>query len=295
MISEFDYYKTFYAVATTQNITQASKILCVSQPSVTKAIHNLESLLDCKLFTRSTKGVQLTPSGKILFKRVQPAYLMLTAAEQELKAKRNTSDKTIRIGTGSILYNYYLLPYITEFCELYPDCRIEFVTQDDNDFSSIKYANADFSLDMPWPIQDSSVLNIQTLSTSNEIVVAGTKYAFLQDHTLSLEELAQYPIITVSRNFPVRNYYEELFCSHGLTLTPRIEVDNAYFLTTLAVNNLGLCFVRSHFAERALSTGSLIELKVDFPLMDGGEILLITRKNHPLSPEAQAFIEHLKQ
>jgi DNA-binding transcriptional LysR family regulator len=294
MISEFDYYKTFYVVAKTQNITQAAELLCVSQPSVTKSIHNLEKLLDRKLFTRSTKGVQLTAAGKLLFKRVQPAYLMLTAAEQELKAIEPQSSATIRIGTGSHLYNYFLLPYITEFCEAYPNCRIEFVNQEDHDLSSIKYANADFSLDTPWPIQDSSALNIERIAISKELLVAGTKYEFLKSHTLSVEELAEYPLIMVSRNFPVRNYYEELFASHGVTLTPRIEVDSANFLTALASNNLGLCFVRQHYAEYRLSTGSLVELPTNFPLMEGGEIELITRKDHVLTPEAQAFINLLK-
>jgi DNA-binding transcriptional LysR family regulator len=295
MISEFDYYKTFYMVAKTQNITQAAELLCVSQPSVTKSIHNLEKLLDRKLFTRSTKGVQLTPAGKLLFKRVQPAYLMLTAAEQELKNTDPQSSATIRIGTGSQLYNYFLLPYITEFCEAYPNCRIEFVNHEDYDLSSVKYANADFSLDTPWPIQDTSNLNIERIAKSKELLVGGNKYGFLKNHALSVAELAEYPLIMVSRNIPVRNYYEELFASYGVTLTPRIEVESANFLTSLAANNLGLCFVRQHFAESLLSTGSLIELSTDFPLMDGGEVVLITHKDRMLSPEAQAFINLLKQ
>jgi DNA-binding transcriptional LysR family regulator len=296
MISEFDYYKTFYVVAKTQNITQAAELLCVSQPSVTKAIHNLENLLDHRLFTRSTKGVQLTPAGKLLFKRVQPAYLMLTAAEQELKATVPQSSATIRIGTGSQLYNYFLLPYITEFCEAYPNCQIEFVNHEDYDLSSVKYANADFSLDTPWPIQDSyAQICMERIAISREMLVAGKKYEFLKSHVLSVEELSEYPLIMVSRNIPVRNYYEELFASHGVTLTTRIEVENANFLTSLAANNLGLCFVRQHFAESLLSNGSLIELSTDFPLMDGGEIVLITHKDRTLSPEAQAFINLLKQ
>ncbi len=51
----FDYYKVFYEVARCQNITQAALNLCLTQPTVTKYIHNLEDMLQCKLFNRSQK------------------------------------------------------------------------------------------------------------------------------------------------------------------------------------------------------------------------------------------------
>lgn len=295
MITEFDYYRTFYIVAKTQNITQAARELCVSQPSVTKAIHNLESLLDCQLFSRSKKGVQLTPAGKILYKRVQPAYLMLTAAEQELKGKEPSSDGCVRIGTGAPLYNYYLLPYISKFCDLYPSCKLELVDLDESDNTTIKYTNADICIDTPWIMNDTTTVNVETLTFARELVVAGKKYSFLRNSTLTISKIVQYPLIMVSRNFPVRNYYEELFLSHGVTLNPKIEVSDASFLAALAARNLGICFIRSHYAEHGLTSGELVELNVDFPLMDGGELLLITPKNRPLSPEARAFLELLEE
>ena len=61
----FDYYKVFYEVARCQNITQAALNLCLTQPTVTKYIHNLEDMLQCKLFNRSQKGVTLTDEGRI--------------------------------------------------------------------------------------------------------------------------------------------------------------------------------------------------------------------------------------
>ena len=45
----FDYYKVFYEVARCQNITQAALNLCLTQPTVTKYIHNLEDMLQCKV------------------------------------------------------------------------------------------------------------------------------------------------------------------------------------------------------------------------------------------------------
>ncbi len=50
-MANFELYKIFCVVAKEQNITRASEILNISQPAVTKHIHNLENELNTVLFT----------------------------------------------------------------------------------------------------------------------------------------------------------------------------------------------------------------------------------------------------
>lgn len=58
-----EYYRAFYTVAQTGNVTKAAELLCLSQPAVTRSIHRLEESLGCKLFTRVSRGVRLTVEG----------------------------------------------------------------------------------------------------------------------------------------------------------------------------------------------------------------------------------------
>ena len=53
-------YRIFYTVAQTGNISRAAKELFISQPAVTKSIQKLEQSMGTSLFTRSSRGVQLT-------------------------------------------------------------------------------------------------------------------------------------------------------------------------------------------------------------------------------------------
>ncbi len=50
-------------VADTGNITEAAKKLFIAQPSLTASIHELEKEYDITLFSRSNKGIELTPDG----------------------------------------------------------------------------------------------------------------------------------------------------------------------------------------------------------------------------------------
>ena len=56
-------YKIFYEVAKAGNISKAAKELYISQPAISKAISKLEDSLGLSLFTRSSRGVQLTARG----------------------------------------------------------------------------------------------------------------------------------------------------------------------------------------------------------------------------------------
>ena len=67
-------YKIFYEVAKAGNISKAAKELYISQPAISKAISKLEDSLGLPLFTRSSRGVQLTPEGEILFTHAREAF-----------------------------------------------------------------------------------------------------------------------------------------------------------------------------------------------------------------------------
>ena len=53
-------YKIFYEVAKAGNISKAAKELYISQPAISKAISKLEDSLGLSLFTRSSRGVQVS-------------------------------------------------------------------------------------------------------------------------------------------------------------------------------------------------------------------------------------------
>ena len=66
----FEYYKIFYYVARYCNFTKPAHALHNSQPNITRAMNALEQEIQCTLFVRTNRGVQLTPEGQQLYVRV---------------------------------------------------------------------------------------------------------------------------------------------------------------------------------------------------------------------------------
>ena len=81
-------YRIFKIVADEENLTKASEILNISQPAVTKHIHNLEDELEIKLFDRTKYGMKLTLDGKLIYNQIKDAINALMNVENNLKQNK---------------------------------------------------------------------------------------------------------------------------------------------------------------------------------------------------------------
>ena len=88
-------YWIFYTVANAGNISKAAKELYISQPAISKSIQKLEENLNCKLFSRSSRGVLLTDEGQLLYGHVKEAFETLNLGEDKLR-------RSIELGVGHL-------------------------------------------------------------------------------------------------------------------------------------------------------------------------------------------------
>lgn len=78
-------YRIFKIVADEENLTRASEKLNISQPAVTKHIHNLENELNVKLFERARYGMVLTEDGQKIYTQIKEAINTLINVEDSIK------------------------------------------------------------------------------------------------------------------------------------------------------------------------------------------------------------------
>ncbi len=78
-------FRIFKIVADEENLTRASELLNISQPAVSKHIHNLEDELGLKLFNRNKYGMVLTTDGEKIYNQIKEAINTLVNVESNLK------------------------------------------------------------------------------------------------------------------------------------------------------------------------------------------------------------------
>jgi len=79
MLSEvnLNLYKYFFAVIEEKSVSKAAEKLCVSQPTVSYNLHELQRMLQEKLFVVERVGVVPLPRALLLYQRLKPIYSLL--------------------------------------------------------------------------------------------------------------------------------------------------------------------------------------------------------------------------
>lgn len=88
----------FWAVAHSGSLTRASKLLGVSQPSISQQLAGLEAALGTRLFERRANAMVLTQSGTALLGRAEQVLRSLQELEDGLGADGQMPRHTLRIG-----------------------------------------------------------------------------------------------------------------------------------------------------------------------------------------------------
>lgn len=294
MYLSLDSYRVFYYVAQYRSFTKAAQILYSNQPNVTRTIKNLENALGCRLFIRSSRSVQLTPEGEELFAHICPAMEQIRAGEETVLMHSSLQAGTISIGASEIALHRILLPALEPFRRAYPGIRLRiFNSNTQQAVSTLRERLVDFSLVTP-PIQQSELFLQTELAAFSEVPVCGSAYADWAEETLTLEQLAASPLISLCKGTSTHQLYADWFQSQGLVFSPDIEAATADQILPMVRANLGIGFVPEHTASEAADDGSITILRLqDRP--PERTIVLLKRKDTPLSVAAEKLEQILLQ
>lgn len=102
-----DLLYVFITVAKTKNISKSSKILSLSQPAISKKIHQLEEHFQVSLFVRSSRGVVLTSDGQDFYQQAIKVLHDFDSLYNVKKSDLNAQFDKLNIGatnSATLLY-----------------------------------------------------------------------------------------------------------------------------------------------------------------------------------------------
>ena len=260
-------YRIFYEVAKTGNISKAAKELYISQPAISKAISKLEDSLKVSLFTRSSRGVHLTPEGELLFGYVQTAFQALDLGEQELKRIQEFNIGHLKIGVSNTLCKYILLPYLKNFIEQYPHSKITIEGQATaKTISMLEQHMLDVGL-VAEPSVRSGLSFIPVMDIQDTFVC--TRH-YLEN--LYLREGSGADLFTcgnimlLDQNNMTRHHVDEHMKEHSIEPKQILEVTTMDLLIEFAKIGLGIACVIRELVQKELESGRLLEIPLKPPI-----------------------------
>jgi DNA-binding transcriptional LysR family regulator len=289
--ANLEYYKVFYYVALNKSITEAANRLSLTQPSVSKSIQKLEEQLNCKLFTRTKRGVVLTTEGEALWNRIEPAYELIQSAERELSAIESLESGTLSIAATEMGFGIYVLPAITKFLKDYPNIKVEFKNaQLERTPQMLSSGAVDLAI-LYSPFKADEFLSARTIGTFQECLIAGSQYAELAKKQNNLKDLAKYPFISLPEGSSVKVFMTAWFKEYDLIYDPEIEVTTMELVIQAATSNLGIGTLPNKIVDTRIAEGTLYQLPIknELPIR---EVYAVTDRHFQSSLAARTFIEN---
>ena len=287
----YELYKVFYHVAITLSFSEASKQLFISQSAVSQSIKVLEKKLNQKLFIRSTKRVQLTPEGEILFKHIEPAMNLIKQGENQLLEAHTLNGGQLRIGASDTICRYYLVPYLNQFHKQFPHVHIKVTNQTSIACASLlEHGQVDFIV-VNYPNSALSSTHIpRVINEFHDVFVANRQYFPLDGREASLASLQKYPILMLDRKSTTSEFLHAMFQRSHLDLVPEIELSSNDLLIDLARIGLGIAFVPDFCIPTDDKDLFVVKLKEELPKR---QMVVAYNERMPLSQTAKQFMSML--
>lgn len=287
-----DLYRVFYTVAKSGSLTKAAEELYISQPAVSRSIKQLETQLGVSLFTRTHRGMKLSPQGgELIFDEVERALTLLVDAENRISARKTTATGTLRIGASDTIFKYFLADKIVDFHERFPEVNIDLVADFTPDtIAKLKEGKCDVAF-VNLPIEDEPDLKLYgNWMRLNDVFVTGEKFANLSQEETPLAQLSKCPLIFMEKNTVARRSLDAFLYSIGVTLQPTIEVGSWDLMKRLVARGMGVGVIPREYIIKEKENNTLYEIQTDVALPTRSVGILLN-KSIPVSYAVHCFIE----
>jgi len=297
MINEqnLNLYKIFYTTATSKSLSLAAKKLFISQPAISKSISKLEKSLGVTLFTRSSKGIQLTEEGLLLFHHVEKAFDALSFGEKEIMRMNTPGMKQLRIGVSTTLCKYVLLPYLKDFIKEQPHIKILIQCQSTN--HTLKLLEEDkIDIGLIGKPESLKYLEFFSLGAIHDIFVSTTTYLdHLKQRTFNgnknLFESAT--LMLLDKENMTRQYIDTYLIENRISPNHLLEVSSMDLLIEFVSIGIGIgCFIKE-FVFNDLESGKLTFIPLGAPIAEREIGFAYSKKLH-FSDAIESFTDYYK-
>lgn len=288
----------FYHVAQKASLTRAARFLHISEPSLSKAIKDLEKQMDAHLFYRTNRSMLLTPAGETLF--IECASFFNRELEIIQKVRSKAVSKTEYLRFGYMVYNaIYRIPrFLASYQRLHPEIQLS--SQPYNERLDINEALIHGGLDVGLKLFTSDEhipsLSFQILEEHPLSIVVPADHHLASLTSVALQELASEDFVFLGTGDHSSEFRFAMNWCLRCGFEPRISVsyDRVESVLTMVQSGAGISLL-SEFAPINHMTGlKSIPLK-NAPTIYSGLFWNKERSTPAVQNFVEAFLEAASQ
>ncbi|MFJ4713889.1 LysR family transcriptional regulator [Streptomyces sp. NPDC088785] len=188
----------FLVLAEELHFGRTAERLHVTPARVSQAIKKQERVIGAELFKRTSRSVQLTPIGSQLRDGLSVGYRQIQETLAAAVEAGRTFTGELRVGYSAAWCGNLVVAAADIFRTRHPHCVIQFRnSQMEEPLTPMRDGLCDLQL-IELPIDEPDIVNGPVLFTEPRALVVPAGHPFAERATVSLEDLAQAPLISVT-------------------------------------------------------------------------------------------------
>jgi len=277
------------AVRRNFNLTDVAQGLFATQPGVSRAIKDLEDELGVEIFVRRGKRLLgLTEPGKNMIDLVE-RVLMDTHNLRQIAEQFSNSDRgSLQIATTHTQARYALPKVVMQFREAFPQVRLGLHQGTPVQIAEmISQGRADVGIATEALDKYPELWTFPCYSWHHAVIVP-VDHPLTRLDKLTLDAIADYPVVTYEEAFTGRSHIDKAFAAQGLATDVVLTAIDADVIKTYVEVGLGIGIIASMAYDPERDRG--LKLLDASHLFESNTTLLAIRKGNFLRGYAQQFI-----
>ena len=229
------------AVRQNFNLTDAAKALFTSQPGVSKAIIELEEELGIDIFSRHGKRIRgLTEPGRQVLKSVELILQEVEGLKRIGKEFAAQDSGSLTIATTHTQARYSLPSVVQQFSQKFPKVRLSLLQGNPKQVAEMVKNNlADVAIATEAIAEVDGLVSLPCFQWEH-MVITPTEHPLLKLKSITLEDIAAYPLITYDAAFAGRNKIDQAFARRCLKPDVVLEAIDADVIKTYVELGMGI-------------------------------------------------------
>lgn len=282
--------EVFHAVYTMGSITAAAKLLSVSQPAVSKVLSHAEQQLGFALFYRHKGKLLPTEEAAQLIHHVTGAYKNISELRRVAENLRVAEAGQIRIATIPALELDILPRAVASYLAEHPQTQFEIDSLHVQEIiSELREHRISVGLAFNPPVTPG--IRAEHLASGNLVCLAPADSPLGSSDTLSLEDLAQTPLISLSTRNPLGILLANRLAAIDAVFRFVATVETYQLASALVAQGVGVAIV-DEFTARSVVRPEVVVRPLDPALEFNVALLCLENESQPLV--TQRFVAHLQ-
>lgn len=236
------------------NVSATAQSLFTSQPGISKQIRLLEDELGVEIFARSGKHLtRVTPAGQSIIELAGQVLRLTDNIKQVAQEHSDERRGSLAIATTHTQARYALPPIISEFTLKYPDVALHMQQGTPKQIAQmVSEGQADFAIATESLELFTDLVLLPCYRWNRCVLVPKDHALATHQGPLTLEAVAEYPLVTYVFGFTGRSQLDDAFKAKGLMPNVVLTAADADVIKTYVRLGMGVGIVAHMAVDEAL-------------------------------------------